>query len=135
MSVGGQSLISLLSSFLDPLGRFMGLDGVILLAFILGFPANEIVFPIIIMIYTAGGSLAELGELAAVKALLLQNGWSWVTALCMLIFTVMHWPCSTTLLTVKKETGSLKWTAAAALLPTAAGFVCCSLIAALARLF
>ena len=135
LSVGGQSLISLLSSFLDPLGRFMGLDGVILLAFILGFPANEIVFPIIIMIYTAGGSLAELGELAAVKALLLQNGWSWVTALCMLIFTVMHWPCSTTLLTVKKETGSLKWTAAAALLPTAAGFVCCSLIAALARLF
>lgn len=135
VSVGGQSLISLLSSFLDPLGRFMGLDGVILLAFILGFPANEIVFPIIIMIYTAGGSLTELGELAAVKALLLQNGWSWVTALCVLVFTVMHWPCSTTLLTVKKETGSLKWTLIAALLPTAAGFVCCSLIAALARLF
>lgn len=135
VSVGGQSLIALLSSFLDPLGRFMGLDGVILLAFILGFPANEIVFPIIIMIYTSGGSLTELGALSSVKVLLLQNGWSWVTALCMLIFTVMHWPCSTTLLTVKKETGSLKWTIVAALLPTAAGFVCCAIIAAIARLF
>lgn len=135
VTVGGQSIINLLSSFLDPLGRFMGLDGVILLAFILGFPANEIVFPIIIMIYTAGGSLAELGELSAVKTLLLQNGWTWVTALCVLMFTVLHWPCSTTLLTVKKETGSLKWTAAAALLPTAAGFACCALIAAIGRLF
>lgn len=135
VTLGGESLMALLSHVLDPVGRFIGLDGVILLAFILGFPANETVFPIIIMAYTAGSSLTELGELASVKALLLQNGWSWVTALCVLVFTVLHWPCSTTLLTVKKETGSLKWTVIAALLPTLAGIICCAVISALCRLF
>lgn len=134
MSVNGQSIISLLSAWLEPLGRFMGLDGVILLAFILGFPANEIVLPIIIMIYTAQGSLTELGELGQIRLLLSQNGWTWCTALCVMVFSIMHWPCSTTLLTIKKESGSLKWSAAAFLLPTAAGFVCCTLISALYRL-
>lgn len=134
VSVGGESLMSICAGFLDPLGRFMGLDGVILLAFILGFPANEIVFPIIIMAYTAQGSLTELGELTAVKALLLQNGWTGVTALCVMVFSILHWPCSTTLITIKKETGSLKWAGVAALLPTAAGFLFCTVIAAMARL-
>ena len=132
--IGGASLISLCASALDPLGRFMGLDGIILIAFILGFPANEIVLPIIIMAYTAQGSLTELGELGQIKALLAQNGWTWVTALCVMLFSLMHWPCSTTLLTVKKETGSWKWTALAAALPTAAGFLLCALISALARI-
>lgn len=134
VSVGGESLMRICAGFLDPLGRFMGLDGVILLAFILGFPANEIVFPIIIMAYTAQGSLTELGELTAVKALLLQNGWTGVTALCVMLFSILHWPCSTTLITIKKETGSLKWAGVAALLPTAAGFLLCAVIAAIARL-
>lgn len=133
IQAGGESLLSLCAGWLDPLGRFMGLDGVILIAFVLGFPANEIVLPIIIMAYTAQGSLTELGELAQLRLLLLQNGWSWVTALCVMLFSLMHWPCSTTLLTVKKETGSWKWAALAAALPTAAGFVCCALTAAAAR--
>lgn len=132
--VGGESVMNICAAFLEPLGRFMGLDGVILIAFILGFPANEIVLPIIIMAYTAQGSLTELGELVQIKQLLLSQGWTWVTALCVMMFSVMHWPCSTTLLTVKKETGSWKWTGVAALLPTAAGFVCCALIAALSRI-
>ncbi len=134
LRIGGESLLSLAAGALDPLGRFMGLDGVLLLAFLLGFPANEIVLPIAIMIYTAQGSLTELGELSQLKALLLQNGWTWVTALCVMLFSLLHWPCSTTLLTIHKETGSWKWTALAALLPTAAGFVLCALTAQGARL-
>lgn len=134
IQLGGESIMNICALFLDPLGRFMGLDGVILIAFILGFPANEIVLPIIIMAYTAQGSLTELGELTQIKALLLQNGWTWVTAVCVMVFSMMHWPCSTTLLTVKKETGSWKWTGLAALIPTAAGMICCTVIAALARL-
>ncbi len=134
LSLGGESLLAQLSALLDPLGRFLGMDGVILLAFILGFPANEIVLPIVLMAYTAQGSLAPLGELAQVKALLAQNGWTWVTALCVMLFSLMHWPCSTTLLTVRKETGSWRWTAVAALLPTAAGALLCALVASAARL-
>ena len=135
VQVGGGSLISLLAGVLDPLGRFLGMDGVILIAFILGFPANEIVLPIIIMAYTAQGSLTELGELAQIKTLLMENGWTWVTALCVMLFSLMHWPCSTTLLTIQKETGSFKWTALAALLPAAAGVALCAAVNALAKLF
>ena len=103
----------------------MGLDGTILLAFILGFPANETVIPIIIMTYAASGTLEGEGSLAETLSLFVSNGWSVRTAVCFIIFTLMHWPCSTTLLTVKKETGSLKWTALAFLLPTAAGALLC----------
>lgn len=130
----GESLISIFANFLDPLGKFMGLDGVILIAFILGFPANEIVLPIMLMAYTAAGSLTEPGTIMEIKEILLQNGWSWITALCTMLFSLFHWPCSTTVLTIKKETGSRKWTLLSAILPTIAGFICCSLAAALARL-
>lgn len=125
ITAGDVTLLEICSDFLDPLGRLMGLDGVILIAFILGFPANEIVVPIIIMAYTATGSITELASLAEMRQLFVSNGWSWITAVCFIIFTLMHWPCSTTLITVKKETGSLKWTALAALLPTAAGILLC----------
>lgn len=131
---GGESLINICAEFLEPLGQAMGLDGVLLLAFILGFPANEIVLPIAVMIYTAQGGLTELGSLSEMRQLLILNGWTGVTAACVLVFSLMHWPCSTTLLTIKKETGSWKWTAAAAIIPTAAGFVCCLLLSAAAKL-
>lgn len=135
VSIGGVSLLDHCAAFLDPFARLMGLDGVILLAFILGFPANEIVIPIIIMAYTAQGSLAELDSLAQMKSLFVQNGWTWTTAVSMILFSLCHWPCSTTLLTIKKETGSLKWTAAAAAIPTAVGIALCMLFTAVAGLF
>lgn len=132
--LGGLSLLAHLSGFFDPLGRLLGMDGIILVAFILGFPANEIVIPLILMGYLASGSIVEMASLGALKALLLANGWTGTTALCTLAFMLLHWPCSTTLLTIKKETGSLSWTALAALLPTALGAVLCAGIAALSRL-
>ena len=95
----------------------MGMDGIILMAFILGFPANEIVVPIIVMAYTAQGSLLELATLSEMKQLFVSHGWTWITAVSVLLFSLMHWPCSTTFLTIRKETGSWKWTAAAMLLP------------------
>ena len=135
LPVGDTVLLQLLSDWLDPLGRLMGLDGMILLAFLLGFPANEIVIPIILMTYLSQGTLTELASLAEMKSLFLANGWTWATAVCVLLFMLMHWPCSTTLLTVKKETGSLKWTLIAALLPTAFGMLACILFTAIVRCF
>ncbi|MEE8705595.1 MAG: ferrous iron transport protein B [Oscillospiraceae bacterium] len=125
VTVGGVSLLNYSAAFLDPFAKLMGLDGVILIAFILGFPANEIVIPIIIMAYMAKGSIFELGSLLEMKQLFVANGWTWQTAICMMLFSLMHWPCSTTLLTIHKETGSRKWTALAALIPTAFGILSC----------
>lgn len=125
ISVNGASILSICAAALDPVGKIMGLDGAILLAFILGFPANETVIPIIIMTYAAAGTLSGAGSLSETLSLFAANGWSVRTAVCFIIFTLMHWPCSTTLLTIKKETGSLKWTALAFLLPTAAGVLLC----------
>lgn len=134
VQLDGAPLLMALAGTLDPLGRLLGMDGVILLAFILGFPANEIVLPIAVMIYSMGGSLTELGELSTLGPLLAENGWTAVTALCVMLFSLCHWPCSTTLLTIKKETGSAKWTALSALLPTALGALLCMAVNALARL-
>ncbi len=135
LTVGEATLLAHCAALLDPFARLMGLDGVILLAFILGFPANEIVIPIILMAYLSQGSLLELGSLAEMKAVFLQNGWTWVTAVNVALFSLLHWPCSTTLLTIHKETGSWKWTALAFALPTALGMGACILLTALARLF
>ena len=134
VQLGGAPLLMALAGALDPLGRLLGMDGVILLAFILGFPANEIVLPIAVMIYSMGGSLTELGELSALGPLLAENGWTAVTALCVMLFSLCHWPCSTTLLTIKKETGSAKWMALSALLPTALGALLCMAVNGMARL-
>ena len=127
ITAGGQSLLLYLTGFLDPLGHLMGLDGVILTAFLLGFPANEIVIPIILMTYLQTGYLVEMNDSSALLNLLVSHGWTWKTALCMMIFCLFHWPCSTTCLTIKKETGSLKWTAAAILIPTILGILLCTL--------
>lgn len=128
ISIGSQSILAAAVGFLDPFARVFGLDGAILIAFMLGFPANEIVLPIAIMAYTASGSLEELPALCDMRALLIANGWSIKTAVCFVLFSVMHWPCSTTLLTIKKETGSLKWTILAFLLPTLFGLAACFIV-------
>ncbi|HOV69141.1 MAG TPA: nucleoside recognition domain-containing protein, partial [Clostridia bacterium] len=132
--IGSRSTLDVLAAFFEPLGRIMGLDGYILLAFILGLPANEIVLPIIIMSYTQTGGLLELESLAGLRKLLVNHGWTWVTALCFMLFMLMHFPCATTCWTIKKETRSWKWTAAAFLIPTVAGIIICALTAAVARL-
>ncbi len=125
---GGGTLLSWLAGQLDPIGAWLGLDGVLLLAFLLGLPANEIVLPIALMAYLSQSSLQGLGDLAALKAVLLANGWGARKAACMLLFTLFHWPCSTTLLTIYKETHSRRWTALAALLPTALGALLCRVV-------
>ena len=128
ISIGSGTLLSLCAGFLDPLGRLIGLDGVILMAFLLGFPANEIVIPIMLMTYTAQGMLIDYQGLGELRAILVQNGWTAKTALCFLIFALMHWPCSTTLVTIKKETGSLKWTLVSLLTPALMGGALCMLV-------
>ena len=123
--IGDVTLLTYVANLLDPLGRLIGLDGFILLAFILGFPANEIVVPILIMSYMATGKMIEFDELSALGELLRNNGWTYLTALNMMLFSLLHWPCTTTLLTIKKETNSLKWTALGFLIPTVIAFVVC----------
>lgn len=121
------SILKHIALFLDPFARLFGLDGVILFAFILGFPANEIVIPIIIMTYMSKSKLTSL-DIASLKTLLIDNGWTYVTAICTMIFSLMHFPCGTTCLTIKKETGSLKWTLLGILLPTIIGLTLCFII-------
>lgn len=135
ITVGDKSLLAVCVEFLDPFARYLGLDGAILMAFILGFPANEIVMPIIIMTYLSTGTVTELPQLAEMHTLLVNNGWTWVTALCTMLFSLMHWPCSTSCLTVKKETGSMKWTIAAFAIPTIVGMAVCFAVAGAARIF
>lgn len=133
--IGELSILAHCAGFLDPFARLVGLDGVILLAFILGFPANEIVLPIIIMSYMSGGSLLQLDDLFQLKELLVANGWTWITAVCVIIFSLMHWPCGTTVLTIKKETRSMKWTLASILIPTILGLSLCFIITTVSRIF
>lgn len=134
VTVADTTLLTHCAEFLDPMARLMGLDGVILLAFILGFPANEIVIPIILMAYLANGSLTAPGDLTQLRDILTANGWTPLTAACTILFSLFHWPCSTTLLTIRKETASVKWTLLAALLPTAIGALLCTLLTAIVRL-
>lgn len=134
ISIDGGSLLSYVTEFLDPFGKFIGMDGAIIAAFLLGLPANEIVIPLIVMTYAQQGSLAEAAP-AQMLELFSQNGWTWVTALCVIIFALMHFPCATSLLTIKKESGSWRWTALAFVIPTACGVMICALIANAARLF
>lgn len=126
--IGQFSIFQHLANFLEPLANIMGIDGVILLAFILGLPANEIVMPIIIMGYLSEASILELGSLNELKLLFLANGWTTTTAICVMIFSLFHWPCSTTLLTIRKETDHIKWVILAVLLPTCIGIISCIII-------
>ena len=127
LSVGGQSLLACLSGALDPFGRLLGMDGVILLAFILGFPANELVIPLIAMMYLSGTTLSDAGDTAVLASLFTENGWSALTVINTMLFSVFHWPCSTTCLTIYRETRSVKQTALAVLLPTLIGVLLCLL--------
>lgn len=135
VNINGITLLSYASNFLDPFARLLGLDGVILIAFILGFPANEIVIPIIIMAYMSTGSLIEIDDFVQLKALLVDNGWTWLTAICTMLFSLMHWPCSTTCLTIKKETQSLKWTLVSFAVPTIVGMTICFIFTTVVRFF
>lgn len=126
LRIGETTVLTGICDFMDPFGKFLGMDGVILTAFILGFPANETVLPITIMGYLAQGTLNEVST-SAMAQIFTDNGWTLKTAVCVMLFTINHWPCSTTLLSVKKETKSLKWTAAAFLIPTVMGIVVCAL--------
>lgn len=132
--INGQSILSVMSSALDPIGRFMGLDGVILVAFILGFPANETVIPLMIMAYAASGTLTDQTGLAETFNLFAANGWTPVTAVNVILFSLMHWPCSTTLITIKKETGSIKWTLLSVIIPTVCGAALCIIVNLLSKL-
>lgn len=134
INIGDMSLLTHCATFLNPLAHLIGLDGYILMAFILGFPANEIVIPIIIMSYMATGSILELDSLAELRSLLIANGWTWTTAVCVMLFSLMHWPCSTTCLTIKKETQSLKWTLISFLVPTITGITICFMFTNIVRL-
>lgn len=123
--IGDMTILAHLAEALQPFAALLGLDGVILLAFILGMPANEIVVPVIIMAYLAQGTLVEISDNAVLKQLLTDNGWTWTTAVSTMLFSLIHWPCATTCLTIRKETGSLKWTLVSILVPAVLGCAVC----------
>ena len=125
VGINGASLLSMIANFLDPFAKLMGLDGYILTAFILGMPANEIVLPIILMCYLKGGALVNIEDTVQIGQILIQNGWNMLTAMNVMLFTVLHFPCTTTLLTIKKETGSWKWSGLAFVIPTVCGVFLC----------
>jgi len=131
---GGRSILDLCAGWLDPFAQLLGLDGVILMAFFLGFPANEIVIPVMIMAYLSTGTLPDFTSLEDLHTLLAAHGWTWLTAVCTMLFSLFHWPCSTACITLYKESGSIKWTLLAFALPTGIGMAVCFLIASAARL-
>ena len=134
IKVGDISILTHCAEFLNPFARIIGLDGFILMAFILGFPANEIIIPIIIMSYMATGSLVEINNMTELHKLFVLSGWNLNTAICVMLFSLMHWPCSTTCLTIKKETKSIKWTLISFLVPTVTGIIICFIFTSIARL-
>ena len=128
VQIEGLSMLSYVADFFDPLGRIMGLDGYILTAFIFGIPANEIVLPIILMMYMNEGVLVGLEEVTQIGEILIQNGWTMLTAINVMLFTLLHFPCMTTLMTIKKETGSNKWTWVSFAIPTVCGIALCMVV-------
>ncbi|KGP75269.1 iron transporter FeoB [Desulfosporosinus sp. Tol-M] len=133
--IGDQSIITTVAHALNPLGHLIGLDGIILMAFILGLPANEIVLPILIMSYLSTGSLQEYAGLEELRMVLVNNGWTWLTAINVMLFSLLHWPCATTLLTIYKESGSKKWVFLSFLIPTLVGLSVCFIFTQVVRLF
>lgn len=127
ITIGSVSILTHIANFLNPFASILGLDGYILTAFLLALPANEIVLPIILMSYMGQGALVSLEDANIIGNILIQNGWTILTAINVMIFTLLHFPCSTTLLTIKKETSSWKWTIVSFILPTVCGIVVCSL--------
>lgn len=133
--IGEQSILYHVAGWFEPLGRLLGLDGFILLAFLLGLPANEIVIPILLMSYVGSGAMLEFESLAAMKELFVSRGWTWVTALNIMLFALLHFPCATTLLVMRSETGGIKWSVTAFALTTSIAMLACFLVAQGARLF
>ena len=133
--IGDKSVLAYCTEFFDPFGRLIGVDGVIIMAFILGFPANETVIPIIIMSYMSGGTLVEYSSYEQLLNLFTLNGWNVITAVCTAILCVLHYPCSTTCITIYKETKSLKLTLLSMAIPTLIGIVLCFIIANAMRIF
>ena len=127
IGINGSSILDLIVNFLDPFARLMGLDGYILTGFILGIPANEIVLPIILMCYLQGKALINIEDTCAIGEILRQSGWTILTAINVMIFTILHFPCATTLLTIKKETGKMRWVVLSFLIPTVCGIIICML--------
>jgi ferrous iron transport protein B len=125
IGINGNSILSIIANFLNPFAKLMGLDGYILTAFLFGMPANEIVLPIILMCYLGGTSLVNFSDYTAIGEILVANNWTLITAINVMIFTVLHFPCTTTLLSIKKETGSWKWSALSFVLPTICGIILC----------
>jgi ferrous iron transport protein B len=143
ITIGGQSLAEYITNFLNPLGIFIGLNGIILLAYIIAIPANEIVIPTVLMLTVlvsdltgtgAGAGVMFEADLESTRAILVAGGWTLLTAVNLMLFSLIHNPCSTTLYTMYKETGSRKWTAFAALLPLAMGFAITFIVAQVWRL-
>ncbi len=135
VTIGGATLFSHITAALDPIGRAAGMDGVMMCAFVLAIPASEIILPLMIMGYCSGGVIAPLTGLGELPGFFASHGWSRTTAVCAVVFTLIHWPCSTTIITAYRETGSVKWTAATALIPTVIGYVLCVLINAVSGIF
>lgn len=127
INVGDISILAHINHFLDPFGKIIGLDGVIITAFLLGFPANEIVILIMLMSYLSLGTITDYSSVLELKNLLINNNWTILTAINMIIITLFHFPCSTTCLTIKKETGSIKWMLYAIIIPTICGITICLL--------
>ena len=132
--IGEASLLCLIATALDPIGRVLGMDGVILLAFVLSLPANEIFIPIMIMIYRAGATLEPLGSLMGVRDILVSQGWTVTTAICVLLFMLFHWPCATTIQALRREGGGLRWALIGCLLPTLIGAILCLAVATVSHL-
>ena len=135
IEINNITILSHCCTFLDPFARLIGLDGVLLTAFILGFPANEIVIPLAVMTYMANSQITQLPTIAKLGQIFIDNGWTSVTAVCVIIFSLLHFPCSTTLWTIKKETDSYLWTAISFILPTVTGIIVCFLINCISKLF
>lgn len=134
ITIGNSSILTHSALFLDPFAKLLGMDGYILMAFILGLPANEIVLPILIMSYLSKGSMLELDSLTEMRNLFINNGWTWLTAVCTMLFSLNHWPCGTTLWTIKKETKSIKWTFISFIIPTLTGIIVTFIVAQTARI-
>ena len=135
ITVGGTSLAQHIANGLNPLGQAIGLDGVILLAYIIAIPANEIVVPVMLMVYLGTGMMTELDSMDDLRRLLVdQNGWTLLTAVNLMLFSLLHNPCATTILTIYKETLSKKWATIGALMPLTLAFIVTFLVATIWRM-
>jgi len=134
-TIQGNTILTIVANFFDPFAKLMGLDGYILTGFVLGIPANEIVLPIILMCYLKTKTLANMESTMEIGEILKQNGWNILTAINVMIFTILHFPCATTLMTIKKETGKWKWVGLSFLIPTICGILVCFVTTGIYNIF